>query len=232
MRTSRSTTRWPSPRGEEGFSLPEVLVAVLIGAVVLSMVSMAAVATTRSASDATALGSSTGPALIAVDGVQQILSAATDAAPFDGAFDCAGTTSGGAFPSGTGPFAATPTMPSSNSIEFCAVRSGSTTAYTYELYFPNATGCTGTTCTLELDQWPAEGCTGTTCTTVVVSKWADVSDASPFTFYCYSGGWTTSGCTAGSIEAVRVSLTVSAPGDEGVAVQRMVVLPNTLNGGS
>jgi hypothetical protein len=219
---------------ENGFTLVEVLIACVVSTVVLIMMSTSVITLTQTSVGAIKRGSSTGPALVLAQDVQQLLAGAWNPGTSSGVTsDCAGGASGQSFPSGSGPFVSA----TSTDIVLCAVRPDSSVAYTYELRFA---GCDDTGfCTLELDQEPPQGCTS--CTSQIVSDMGRVSDVSaPFTFYYESGsGWTTltpSSSTLGEIEAVQAVLDVEpsgTTGTTGTTIQRMILLPCTLaNGGS
>jgi type II secretory pathway pseudopilin PulG len=240
-------------RGESGFTFVEVMVASLIAMVVLSMVALSSVTITRNSVGAIQRGSSTGPALLAVQEVQQVLSRAwTPNTSSNITSYCAGGDDGQSFATGNGPFVplAETSPVSTTDVMFCAVDPTSpTTAHTYELHFTNSPGgsdCDASSqCILELDQEPAYNCSGS-CTPRLVWSTSGISDSGspstgPFTYYeSRSTAFTTpvlpSNVTLGQIEAVQVTLAVSNPapgGSSSESVQRMILLPNTLpNGGS
>lgn len=229
-------------RDESGMTAVEVVVASVLMLVVLVMASTTvyiAAATTRHSINQ---GNSLSPALLASQEVEQILSSAWT--PVNGVpnitNDCTGNSSGGAFASGNGPFAASGA--GTAEVTFCALNLGASTAYTYDLYLKPASGakpCTtvGGCSGLELDQWPAPGCSP--CKTV--TKWfvpgINYESVTPFSYYYGSGSNLTSTSTLSQIQVVKIYLTApantsNAPSTNmpGTGVQRYVVLSNTLSG--
>lgn len=229
-----------APLEEDGFTLVEVMVASFVALVVLCMASMSTIALTRTSVGAIQRGSATGPALLAVQDVQQILSRAwTPNTTSDVTSDCAGGTDGQSFQSGNGPFVPLSGAPvSATDLMFCAVdEHDASTAHTYELHFTNCSGAGQ--CDLELDEEPAYGCTGT-CSAQVAWSMDGVSDTgTPFSYF-ESTSWTTpvapSHVTLDEVQAIDVTLAVTnaaTGGSSATSVERLVLLPNTLpTGGS
>jgi hypothetical protein len=226
--------RWARRRRDEaGFNLVEMLVGGLLGLGLLTGVAVATQATVHSSRTAVQQGVTTSNALVAVQAVQQMLAGAV--IPTAGGFtdQCAGGNDGQAW-TASGPIAAATTAPAD--LQFCGLRNNSSTAYTYELHFTN---CTGNLCTLQLDQFGALGC-DPHCHTVIVFAQSDVSkQGTPFAYYkaASGGSWSTTS-TVGQIQAVQLTFVVPALSPTGTAladgtqVQRLVVLPNALGGGS
>lgn len=205
------------------------MVASAVALVVLTMISICVVTLTQTSVGAVERGSSTGPALLVAQEVQQVVSGATTPGPGS---DCAGGSSGQPFPSQQGPFVSA----SDNDIMFCAVRSNSSTEYTYELHFTGSCS-SANTCTLELDQEPSPGCSP--CTVRDVYSATGVSNSgTPFTYYYDPGSsWTEltlSSNNLGLIQAVEATFDVQPSGTSASAIQRMILLPSTLqtNGNS
>jgi hypothetical protein len=211
-----------------------MLVGGALGIGLLAGIAVATQATVHSSRTEVQQGVTTSAALVAVQGVQQSLAAAV--VPTSSGVTsqhCAGGTDGQSW-STSGPIASATTCPPV--IQFCGYRNNASTAYTYELHFTN---CTGNLCTLQMDQLGAVGC-DPHCHSVTVFAQSDVSkQGTPFTYYkATSGGsWTTTS-DPNAIQAVQLTLVVPALSPSGAAlvdgtqVQRVVVLPNALGGGS
>lgn len=207
----------------------EMMVASAVALVVLTMISTCVITLLQTSVGAVQSGSSTGPALLVAQEVQQVLSGASQPGS---ASDCSGGSSGQPFPAQQGPFVSA----SGNGIMFCAVLGNSSTEHTYELHFTGSCSSTNT-CTLELDQEPSPGCSP--CTVREVYSAAGVSDSgTPFTYYYDPGtSWTELSPSPGNlglIQAVEATLVVQPSGTSASAVHRMILLPHTLqtNGNS
>jgi len=147
--------------------------------------------------------------------------------------DSGGTT---AFAPGNGPFVSA----GATSIMFCGFRNSSTTSYTYDIHFTACT--TSDICTLAIDREPGFHCS--VCTPLRVFAMDGVSDApsgspaaGPFTYWYYDAAassppyWQPTS-TLSQIQAVQVSFTLTGASGSGTKVQRMILLPNTLAGGT
>lgn len=220
---------------EAGFTLVETMIASIVALVVLTMISFSVITLTQTSVGAIQRGSSTGPALLVAQEIQQVLSGAVDptSARAGVTFDCSFGSSGQEWPqsAGQGPFVSA----SSNDIMFCGLRNGSSTAYTFELHFVGNCASTST-CTLELDQEPAPSCSPCNAQEVYSATGVSSSGA-PFSFYTESGSsWTslTPACTLdpicnyGDIEAVEATLQVQPSSTRASTIQRMILLPYRL----
>jgi len=221
-------------RGEEGFTLTEMMIAGIIASALLVSSSIAMTITNRASDTESTQGATTNEVLLAAQAVQSYLSGAwTSSGSLGGVSTaCSGGSTGQLFPATQGPFVSA----SKNDIMFCGFRSNSSTSDTYEIHF---TRCTAAgVCTLQIDQEPGPGCSP--CTVDTVFTVSGVSDAgTPFTYWDYNSGWsqvTTSdpvpSTQLASIQAVQVSLTTVGTTGAGTNVKRLVLLPNTLSGGS
>jgi hypothetical protein len=209
----------------------ELLVGALLGIGLLSGIAVATQATVHSSRTEVQQGVTTSNVIVAVQAVQQALAGAWTPASANGVTSqCAGGPNGQAW-TASGPVATA----TATDVQFCGFRNNSSTAYTYELHF---TGCTSSLCNLQIDQLGAPGCSPH-CHSATVFTDGDVSNlGNPFAFYTSSGGsWATTS-TLSQIQAVRVTLVVPAISptgsalNDGTEVQRLIVLPNALGGGS
>jgi hypothetical protein len=219
-------------RGEEGLTLVELAMAGVLGVALLTTIAVATTAVTHSSRAEVQQGVTTGNAIVAIQAVQQALSAAWTPGSTSGvSSQCAGGRHGEAWESGTGPFVSV----EPSDIVFCGFRNNSSTPYTYELHF---TDCEDHLCTLVLDQQGAPGCSPHCLETTVYTD-TGVSDAgTPFAYYTSSGGSWAPTTNLSQIQAVQVTLTIPALGPSGKSegngsqVQRLLILPNTLGGAS
>jgi type II secretory pathway pseudopilin PulG len=221
---------------EAGFTLVEMTVAMLIAMVVLLSGSVAMSATTRATRLELNQGSTTNSALITAQAMQQALAGGWTTGTLGGVSNyCTdgGSSGQNGFPSGNGPFVSA----SSTSIVFCGFPNNQLISYTYKIYF---TGCTAShVCTMAIDQEPGLLCS--VCTTVPRFRMAGVSNAvtssppGPFSFWTYNASaspqWQQTS-TLNQIQAVQIALELTNPSGSGTFVQRMILLPNTLSGGS
>jgi len=217
-------------REEDGLTLVELALAGLVGVALLTMAAVATTATVHSSRTEVQQGVTTEGAILAVQEVQQTLSSAWTPGSTGGVTSqCAGGADGQSWVTGNGPFVSV----SATDIVFCGFRNNSSIAYTYELHF---THCTGTLCTLELDQLGAPGCSPS-CRSSVAFVQNGVSEVGiPFGFYTANGGaWVTT-ATLSQIDAVQVTLVIPAlnptgtTAGNGTQVERLVVLCNAASG--
>jgi len=218
-------------RDEAGLTLVEMLVGGLLGIGLLTGIAVATQATVHSSRTEVQQGVTTSNAIVAVQAVQQALSAAwTPAAAGGVTSQCAGGADGESW-TASGPIVSA----TSTDVVFCGFRNNSTVAFTYELHF---TGCVNHLCNLQIDQLGAPGCSPH-CHASTVFVDGDVSDlGTPFAFYSAAGGSWAATASVAQIQAVQVTLVVPAIGPtgtslgDGTQVQRLVELPNALGGGS
>lgn len=218
-------------RGEGGFTLIEMSIATVITLVVISVVLLTVSATLASQESSLEEGYTTAPTLLAVNAVEQIV---------NNAFIPNGTTtttsncysaSQQLLASTDGPFLPSPNLPTATALSVCAIRPGTTSAYTYAMSF---TSCGGTSC-LVIDKWT--NC-ATSCTLTRVDAFPGVTDTPPFgsqPFTYYTGSTLLGSITASNVnEITAIELDFSAPTSHSKAepaeVQRTVVLPATLGG--
>jgi len=229
----------PGRRGEDGLTLVELAIASAIAISMLLASSVSITATGHASQSEIAQGSTTNQAITDAAALQTFLSGAYDSGSVAGvSTECAGGSSGQAFPTGQGPFVSA----TSTDVMFCGFRNSSLTSYTYEIHFTNCDA--KSVCTLKVDQEPDPSC-ASACTVSTVFVASGVSDqgakvgggtVAPFTFYTYDGtssppSWQTTS-TLGAIEAVQVSMTVYGSTGAGTAVERLIALPNTITGGA
>jgi type II secretory pathway pseudopilin PulG len=224
------------PREEAGFTLVEMTVATLIAMVVLLSGSVAMSATARATRLELNQGATTNSALTTTQAVQQALAGGWTTGTVGGVSNyCTDGSANGqtGFPTGNGPFVSA----SATAIVFCGFPNNQLISYTYKIYF---TGCsTSHVCTLAIDQEPGLLCS--VCTTVPRFRMAGVSNAlttsppGPFSFWTYNASasppWQQTS-TLSQIQAVQLALRLTNPSGSGTFVQRMILLPNTLAGGS
>ena len=234
--TAMPPTAMPPHDDDRGFTLVEVMIASIIALALLVSASVAMTATTHAVRTESTQGSTTSSALIAVQEIQSLLGGTWTSGSLGGEPSvCSGGIQGSnsqLFPSGQGPFVTA----TGTDLMFCAFRNNSTTSATFEIHF---TGCsTHNVCTLKIDQEPGPGVCP--CTVNTIFSMPGIYDGgtganAPFVYDYYQTtnpvGWTSTS-QLNQIQAVKLTLSVSGGGGSGTNVQRLVLLPNTLAGGS
>lgn len=164
---TRDAPRKRTIRDESGLSLVELLMAMTLLVVVITIGFVVTTTLVRGTDATQRTGNLTGTAQ---DGMQVLRELFAGAVPAETVSTpvgtqlynngCAGGTSSQAFPTNQGPFVSA----SATDVMLCSVRSGANTAYTYEIYFDGTTcnSAGGGICTLEVYQEPLP--TGTTIT--------------------------------------------------------------------
>lgn len=225
---------------EEGVTLVETLMASAISIIVIMTVFLTSWVTLASSESASEEFSTTAPAALAVNAVEQIVDNAivpTGVSPFTSS--CTDE-SGDVLEGGYGPFVYagsgdTRLLPGSTSLSLCAVRPGTTSADTYDISFPT-NGCGGLAC-LAIDRL---SCSGSSCSWTRVDDFPGLtatnpSGNAPFTYFESNPSWTPvtpATSNLGQISAITVDFSVPTTHDkaEPPEFSRTIVLPQTLGG--
>lgn len=166
-------------RAQYGMTLVELMIAGGLAVSLLVSSSVALTANTHASRSEAGLGATTGAALVAAQAVEQALAGAWTSSSLAGISSvCSdGTANANSFPSNQGPFVSA----GATKVVYYGFRNNSSTSYTFQISF---TKCSGSLCTLEIDQEPAYGCSPKPCATSAVFSMAGVSDAgTPFVYY-------------------------------------------------
>lgn len=221
---------------EEGFTLVETLMASAIAIIVIMTVFLTSWVTLASSESASEESSTTAPAEMAVNAVEQIVDNAIvpiGVGPF--ASNC--TDASGVVLNGTyGPFVyagSDDPLPGPTTLSLCSVRPGTDTADTYEISFST---CGGGSC-LAIDRL---SCSGNSCSWTRVDDFSGLTSTNPsgnapFTYFEGDPSWTQvtpAASNLGQISAITVDFSV--PTTHGKAepaeFSRTVVLPQALGG--
>jgi hypothetical protein len=210
-----------TPRDESGLSVVELMVAVTLLLVVITIAFIVTTTVVTVTTTTQRSGLITGPAQTGMETVQGFFSGAVPNQTVN-------TPSG--VPPNTVPLysnqcSTTEHISTATDVWLCSVRSGSTTAYTYEIHFPTCTA--NGVCTLQVTQ------NGATQSVAQISNVCVTCTNATNTSF----GFAPTSAYMSTVSKVTITLTIAAPPADGSAnpattatVVRQVSLPNSVGG--
>lgn len=212
-----------STRNDSGMSLVELMVAMTLLIVVITIGFVVTTTVVKVTYTTQRTGSLTGPAQNGMDTLQEF---------FSGAVPNQTITTPLGVPPATAPLyanqcSASALSSSATDVWLCSVRSGSTTAYSYEIHFPASTCTSNGVCTLQIAQQGASQ---------PVAQIANVCVTCAITTNT-SFGFTPTPADLSKVSSVTITLTIASPTSSGsgapastTTLVRQVSLSNSLGG--